>query len=134
MAANRVIEESGVDLVVEVFAGKFFDGQTLALGAMPFEVVVPLFQDKRNPAKLILHQDDLELGKTLEHTGIDQFVEAVDRLEQFHVNAVGLLGEARCSVSQAERTGSTVAVPAQDVQVDRQVEILRSCPELVIMR
>jgi len=55
MAANRVIEESGVDLVVEVFAGKFFDGQTLPLGAMPFELVVPLFQDKRNPAKLILH-------------------------------------------------------------------------------
>ena len=59
MTADGVVEESGVDLVVEVFAGEFFDGQALALGAMPFEVVVPLFQDKRNPAKLVLDEDNL---------------------------------------------------------------------------
>src|SRR5262245_37608950 len=134
MPADRVVEKRGVDLVMEIFAGLFFDGQALALGAMPFEIVVPLFQDKRNPAKLVLDEDDLELGKTLEHTGIDQFVEAVDRLEQFHVNAVGLLGEAGCGISEAEGTGSAVAVSAQDVQVDGQVEILRGSPELVIMR
>src|SRR6266852_4527024 len=134
MTADGVVEESGVDLVVEVFAGEFFDGQALALGAMPFEVVVPLFQDKRNPAKLVLDEDDLELGETLEYAGIDQFVEAVDRLEQFHVNAVGFLGETGCGISEAEGTASAVAVPAQDVQVDRQVEILRGGPKLVIMR
>jgi len=134
MAADGVVEESRVDLVVEVFTGEFLDGQALALGAMAFEVVVPLLQDKRNPAKLVLDEDDLELGETLEHTGIDQFVEAVDRLEQFHVNAVGLLGETGWGISEAEGTASAVAVPAQDVQVDRQAEILRGGPELVIMR
>src|SRR5262245_39532935 len=134
MTADGVVEESRVDLVVEVFAGTFFDGQALALGAMSFEVVVPLLQDKWNPAKLVLDQDDLELRETLEHTGIDQFVETVDRLEQFHVNAVCLLSEAGCCISEAEGTASAVAVPAQDVQVDRQAEILRGGPELVIMR
>src|SRR4029453_10139531 len=134
MTADGVVEKGGVDLVVEVFAGEFFDGQALALGAMPFEVVVPLFQDKRDPAKLVLDEDDLELGETLEDTGIDQLVEAVDRLEQFHVNAVGFLGEAGCGISEAEGTAPAVAMPAQDVQVHRYVEILRGGPELVIMR
>src|ERR671930_303018 len=100
---------------------------------MAFEVVVPLLQNKRNPAKLIFDEDDLQLGKTLEHAGIDQFVEAVDRLEQFHVNAIGLLGEAGCGISEAEGAAAAVDVPAQDVQVDRHVEILRGGPELVIM-
>jgi hypothetical protein len=45
VAADGVVEESGVDLVVEVFAGEFFDSQALALRAMPFEVVVPLLQN-----------------------------------------------------------------------------------------
>src|SRR5215468_8044230 len=102
MTANGIVEKSGIDLVVEVFAGDFFDGQALSLGAMPFEVVVPLLQDKWNPAKLVLDQDDLELRETLEHTGIDQFVEAVDRLKQFHVNTVGLLGEAGRGISEAK--------------------------------
>src|SRR5262245_10348369 len=134
MPADRVVEKRGVDLVMEIFAGLFFDGQALALGAMPFEVVVPLSQDKRNPAKLVLDENDLELGETLEHTRIDQFVEAVDRLEQFHVNAVGLLSKAGRGISEAKGTGSAVAVAAQDVQVDRHVEILRGGPELVVVR
>src|SRR5215831_4640869 len=91
---------------------------------MPFEVVVPLFQDKRNPAKLVLDENDPELGETLEHT----------RIDQFHVNAVGLLSKAGCGISEAKGTGSAVAVAAQDVQVDRHVEILRSGPELVVVR
>src|SRR5262249_56170551 len=33
-----------------------------------------------------------------------------------------------------EGRGSAVAVPAQDVQIDRQVEILRGGPELVVVR
>src|SRR5215813_2008868 len=134
MTANGIVEKSGIDLVVEVFARDFFDGQALSLRAMPFEIIVPLLQNKRNPAKLVLDEDNLEPGETLEHTGIDQFVEAVDRLEQFHVNAVGLLGAAGCGISEAEGTGSAVAVPAQDVQIDRQVEILRGGPELVVVR
>jgi hypothetical protein len=73
VAADGVVEESRVDLVVEIFAGQFSDGQALALGAMAFEVVVPLFQDKRNPDKLVFDEDNLHLGKTLEHTEIDQF-------------------------------------------------------------
>src|SRR5215831_10499064 len=98
---------------------------------MPQEVVVPLFQDKRNPDKLVLDENDPERGETLEQTRIDQFVERVHRLEQFPVNAVGLLSKAGCGISDAKGTGSAVAVAAQDVQVDRHAEILRSGPELV---
>ncbi len=134
MTADGVVEESGVDLVVEIFAGEFFDLQTLALGAVPFEIVVPLLQDKRNPAELVLDQDDLELGETLEDARIDQVIEAVDRLEQFHVDAVGLRGHAAGGVSEAEGPPSAVAVAAQDVQVDRHAEILRGLPELIVMR
>lgn len=32
------VVESGVDLVVEVFAGECFDGQAFALGTIAFEV------------------------------------------------------------------------------------------------
>lgn len=71
MTADGIVEESGVDLVVEVFAREFFDGQALALGAMALEVVVPLLQNKRNPAKLIFDEDNLEFGETLEYTGIN---------------------------------------------------------------
>src|SRR5919108_2038380 len=134
MTADGVVEESGVDLLVEVFAGELFDGEAFAIGAMTLEVIVPLFQDKRNPAKLVLDEDDFELGETLEHTGIDQVIEAVDRLEKFHVNAVGFLGEAGRGVAETKGTASAIAVPAQDVQVDRHIEILRGRPELVIMR
>ena len=59
MTADGVVEESGVDLVVEVFSWEFFDGQALALGAVAFEVVVPLLQNERNPAKLVLDEDNL---------------------------------------------------------------------------
>ena len=53
------VVESGVDLVVEVFAGECFDGQAFALGTIAFEVVIPLLQDKKNPAKLILDEHNL---------------------------------------------------------------------------
>jgi hypothetical protein len=33
VTADGVVEESGVDLVVEVFAGEFFDGHPFALQA-----------------------------------------------------------------------------------------------------
>ena len=41
MTADGVVEESGVDLVVKVFAGEFFDGHPLAL------------QVSRNPLGLV---------------------------------------------------------------------------------
>src|SRR6266540_1854587 len=99
MTADGVVEESGVDLVVEVFAGEFVDGQPLALRAMALEVVVPLLQNKRNPAKLVFDEDNLEFGETLEHAGIDQFVEAVNRLEQFHVDANSRLSSSKTSLA-----------------------------------
>ena len=42
VTADGVIEECRVDLVVEVFAGKFLDEQALALRAVAFEVIIPL--------------------------------------------------------------------------------------------
>src|SRR5918994_895610 len=134
MTAHGVIEERRIDLVVEVFAGKFLDEQTLAVCAKSFEVVIPLLQDKWNPAKLILDQDNLELGETFEYAGIDQVIEAIDRLKQFHVDAVVLRGHAGCGIAEAEGTVSAITVAAQDVQVDRHLEILRGSPELVVMR
>lgn len=59
MTADGVVKESCVDLVMKVFAWRFFDGQTFALGTVAFEVVVPLLQNKRNPAQLVFDQDEL---------------------------------------------------------------------------
>src|SRR5687767_3912892 len=134
MTADGVIEESRVDLVVEVFTGKFFDEQPLPLGAKAFEVVVPLLQDKRNPAQLVFDEHNFEFRKTFEHTGIDQVIEAIDRLGQFRVDAIVLGGHSGGGIAKAEGTAATVAVPTQDVQVDRDLEILRGSPELVVMR
>jgi hypothetical protein len=58
VTADSVVEESRVDLVVEIFARALFDHQALAFGAVTFEIIVPLLQDKRNPAKLILNEDN----------------------------------------------------------------------------
>src|SRR6187397_3018689 len=80
MTADGIIEESRVDLVVEVFARTFFDEQPLSLGAKTFEVVVPLLQDKRNPTQLVFNENNFEFGETFEHTGIAQVIEAIDRL------------------------------------------------------
>src|SRR5918995_2966472 len=132
MTANGVIEKSRVDLVVEVFAGKFFDEQPLSLGAKAFEVVVPLLQDKRNPAQLVFDEHNLQLREPFEHTGIDEVIEAIDRLGQFRVDAIVLGGHSSCGIAEAEGTAATVAVPTQDMQVDRHLEILRGSPELVV--
>ena len=59
MSADGVVKESCVDLVMKVFAWRFFDGQTFALSAVAFEVVVPLFQNKGNSAQLVFDQDEL---------------------------------------------------------------------------
>ena len=48
MAADGIIEKRRVDLVVEVLARRFLDVQSLAIGAVAFEVVIPLLQDKTN--------------------------------------------------------------------------------------
>src|SRR5688572_624745 len=94
MTANRVIEESCIDLLVEVFAGTFLDEQALALGAMAFEVIVPLLQDKRDPAQLVFHKNDFKFGEAFEHAGIDQVVEAIHRLKEFHIDAIVLRSHA----------------------------------------
>lgn len=63
MAADGVVEERGVDLAVEVFARQLFYRKVFAIGAVAFEVVVPLLQDKRNPAKFVFDQDDFQFRK-----------------------------------------------------------------------
>jgi hypothetical protein len=48
MPADGVVEESGVDLVVTIFAGGFSDFQTLTLTTVASEIVVPLLQQEVN--------------------------------------------------------------------------------------
>src|ERR1044071_9126144 len=97
MAADRVVEERRIHLAVEIFARELFDREALAIRAVALVVVVPLLEQERNPADLVLDQDDLQARETLQNAGEDQLVEAVNGLEELRVDAVGLEREAAFS-------------------------------------
>ena len=65
VAAAGVVEECCVDLTVEILAGKFFYREALALGSVALEVIVPLLQDKWNPAELVFDRDQLQSRKSI---------------------------------------------------------------------
>src|SRR5213594_782321 len=117
VAADGVVEESCVDLAVEVLAGKFFQREAIAVDSMALKIIVPLLQDKRNPADLVFDQDQLQSREALQRSGEDQLIQAVNRLKQFLIDAVTLPGEAAfLGRLNAEGAGSAVAVAAQDLQ------------------
>ena len=63
MAADGVVEESGVIWLWKYSLGSFLIARPARLGAVALEVVVPLLQNKRNPAKLVFDEDNFSLGE-----------------------------------------------------------------------
>ena len=63
VAANRIVEKGRVHLAMEVLARQLFEREAGAVDAVAFEVIVPLLQDKRDPANLVFQPTPASAGE-----------------------------------------------------------------------
>jgi hypothetical protein len=64
---NAVLDESNVNLPMKILAGFHTDGKRFDLICSPI-VIVPLLQHERNPADLVLHDDDFQSGIPIQNS------------------------------------------------------------------
>ncbi len=123
-----IIEEGRIDLLGKIFARQLGHRHFLGM-AVAFVRLVALIEPEWNPAHFVFHGDDLELGITLEYTAEDDIEQRVFDL------ACLLRADAEAMNAMAGLAVHTRPEAGEDMQMHRQIEILRGGPEtLVVIR
>src|SRR5688572_13573252 len=130
VTGGGVAEESAKDLSLEKFAGILGDRQRIHAAESPV-IIIPLLQHEGHPADLIFYADELELGITLQDAVEDQFKEGIDDLFKLQIDATAVGFDSGSFV--AEHRLLVVAVPGENVQVNRQIQCLRRFPEFIVV-
>src|SRR4029434_3881519 len=89
MAANRIVEEAGIDLVMDKFAWVLRD-RWRVLFAEAVVVIVPLLNDPGEPAAFVLYRHDVELRISLQDAVKNQLEEAVGDVHELKVDAAAV--------------------------------------------
>src|SRR5215510_4560450 len=81
MTADRIVEEAGIDLVVDKFAWVLRDRWRILL-AEAIVIVIPLLNDPRQPAAFVFDRDDFKLWIPLQNAVKDQLEETIGDIHE----------------------------------------------------
>src|SRR5262245_28936435 len=126
MTANRIVEETGIDLVADKLAWVLRDRRRILLPEAVV-IVVPLLNDPGQPAAFVLDRHDFELRISLEDAVKAQLEEAIGDVHEFKINTAAVTFDAFSFLILV------VAVAGQNVQAHGRIQILRRGPELIIV-
>src|SRR6266436_8826247 len=93
MAADGIVEETGIHLVTDKLAGVFRDRWRILL-AEAVVVVVPLLNDPGQPAAFVFYRYDLEFRIPFQDAIENQLEEAVGDVHELQVNAAPVTFDA----------------------------------------
>src|SRR5690242_3292586 len=123
---HRIVEKTGIDLIVNVFAWVFCERRGIHALEAPV-IVIPLLNDPWNPADFIFDSYNFQLRVAFQDSVENQLEESVGDIEQLEIDATAVALDAFSVLILV------VAVSGQYVQADGCVEILRRRPELIVV-
>src|SRR5688572_26214873 len=126
VAADRIVEEAGIDLIAKVLAGILAEWGWISV-AEAAVIVIPLLRDPGQPTRFVFYGNNLEPGIALQHAIENQLEKRVGDVHQLQIDA------AAVTLDTVAVLVFVVAVARQDVQADRRLEILSSSPKFIIM-
>src|SRR4030095_3087067 len=126
MTANRIVEETGIDLVADKLAWVFRNRRRILL-AEAVVIVVPLLNDPGQPTAFVLDRHDFEFRISLEDAVNAQREAAIGDVHEFKIDTAAVTFDAFSFLILV------VAVAGQNVQAHGRIQILRRGPELIIV-
>src|SRR5712691_7032435 len=124
-AADRIVEETGKDLIADVLA-RVFGERRRVLAAEAAKVIIPLLDHEGEPARFVFHGHELEFRVSLQHAVENEIEKRVRDVRKLQVDAAAVTLDAFSFLA-------VVAVTGQDVHADGRFQVLGRRPEFVVV-